>query len=283
MKKLVLVFVALSIAFMSIIVGVAVPADAVVGSSDGIAVPVAMPGDAIDSGGGSDVEQLLQFTAGGHVLGFDSRGVYLAGLDHALRVEFSGGTPVQPVAEAGGTAQNGAAPLGSVTYSNTWSNIDVVYSAVDGGIAESTYIIHPGGDPDDISLRYNVPVEVMPGSGLSFTFESGYMTEGAPVAWQLIDGQRLPVAVQFQRQAEDRVGFSMGSYNAGHTVYIDPVHQWHTFYGSSNSDYGNGIAVGPSGNVYVAGESYATWNGPGNTPPSTLMGVVAILILSSSS
>jgi hypothetical protein len=38
--------------------------------------------------------------------------------------------------------------------------------------------------------------------------------------------------------------------------------QWHTFYGSSSSDYGNGIAVGPSSNVHVAGYSYATWGSP---------------------
>ncbi len=93
----------------------------------------------------TDVNKLLQFTSGGHVLGFGIDAVYLAGTDHALRLEFSGGSPVQPIATAGSAPHNIVAPLGSVSYSNAWKNIDVIYSAAEGSIAESTYVIRPGG------------------------------------------------------------------------------------------------------------------------------------------
>jgi hypothetical protein len=39
---------------------------------------------------------------------------------------------------------------------------------------------------------------------------------------------------------------------------------WNTFMGSSSYDYGNAIAADDSGNVYVAGESHATWGTPVN-------------------
>jgi Beta-propeller repeat len=42
---------------------------------------------------------------------------------------------------------------------------------------------------------------------------------------------------------------------------------WHTFYGSSSADSGSGIAMDGNRNIYVAGASSATWNGPSNRPP----------------
>jgi len=45
------------------------------------------------------------------------------------------------------------------------------------------------------------------------------------------------------------------------------AYQWHTFYGSSDDDSGYGIAIDGNGNVYVTGDSRASWNGPAGEPP----------------
>lgn len=43
---------------------------------------------------------------------------------------------------------------------------------------------------------------------------------------------------------------------------------WHTFYGSTDSgECGTSAVVDTSGNVYIAGSSYTSWQGEGNTPP----------------
>ena len=42
------------------------------------------------------------------------------------------------------------------------------------------------------------------------------------------------------------------------------VRQWNTFMGSPEHDYGRAIAVDGSGNVYIAGDSDATWGSPVN-------------------
>jgi len=57
------------------------------------------PGRAAQAAMPTEPSDLLQFTAAGHVLGFQAEGVYVAAGDHLLRVEFSGTSGVKPVAE----------------------------------------------------------------------------------------------------------------------------------------------------------------------------------------
>ncbi len=225
-------------------------------------------------------KSLLQFTSAGHILGFDSNAVYLASSDHSLRMEFTGSLPVQPVATSGSAICNGAPTLRKVAYNGIWKNIDAVFSATDDGIAMSTYIVHPGGDPGDISLRYNTTVQLTPEGTLRLAFNTGYMTASPPIAWQEINGTRLPVLVAFCQQAANQIGFVVGNYDRDHTLYIDPTYRWHTFYGSDNNDYGRDIAVDSSGNVYIVGYSTKGWNGPeGQNPLHSHSGGTDIVVI----
>jgi hypothetical protein len=45
------------------------------------------------------------------------------------------------------------------------------------------------------------------------------------------------------------------------------AYRWHTFYGSNDDDGSNGLAIDKSGNLYVTGQSYATWKGEGGAHP----------------
>jgi hypothetical protein len=54
---------------------------------------------------------LLQYSAGGHILGFDIGKVYLAVLDHALTVEFVGGDKIRPVGVEASSASRASEPL----------------------------------------------------------------------------------------------------------------------------------------------------------------------------
>jgi hypothetical protein len=205
---------------------------------------------------------LLQFKSGRHILGFAPGKVYLASVNHALSVEFLGTKGVLPGAE-GKEKSSKSQPLGKVTYKNLWEGVNLTYVTSKDGIAESVYHVSPGADASKIRLKYNAPVNVQKDGSLRIKFDKGYMTESAPIAWQDIDGIRVPVKVAFKVSGNE-VQFETGEYDHKHPLVIDPTYSWHTFYGSGGEDKANAIAVDRYGNVYIAGSASGTWGEPKN-------------------
>src|SRR5437773_2075636 len=94
----------------------------------------------------TEPKEILQFTSGGHVLGFAKNCVYVATGSHALRVEFVNAHPTSPISAGvprDGNNTNKASPLSRVTYSNLWNGVTLTYDAPGGAIARSTYRLEP--------------------------------------------------------------------------------------------------------------------------------------------
>jgi hypothetical protein len=204
---------------------------------------------------------LAQFTSGGHVLGFTDDGMYAATGTHALHVDFAGANRIRPQSDMPAGEQGRAAPLGRVTYENLWDGIDLAYTAGADVIYTTTYTVAPGANPADIRLTYNAPVTVNEDGTLSIAYETGTLTESAPIAWQEIDGERTAVDIAFRVRGQE-VSFELGTCNPDYPLTIDPSLNWNTFLGGSGNDTGYGIALDSSRNVYVTGSSDSTWGSP---------------------
>ena len=134
-------------------------------------------------------------------------------------------------------------------------------------LLKSTYLVAPGADPGQIRWRYEgvINQSLMATSGdliVTLPNNSNPQTqfiEQAPIAWQMIDGERLPVAVRYILTKEGMVGFAFPQgYNPAYPLTIDPTLTLGTYLGGSSHDYGYDITTDTTGNIYVTGYVLST-------------------------
>lgn len=192
----------------------------------------------------------LQFKSENHIASFEPTLARLVGVNHMLEIEFFGTHGVQPISSVK-NASAGLAALEQVTYANLWQGITVTYTKTPGGIAKSEYRVEPFADPASIQLRYNIPPALNEDGSLAFAFDQaeGVLTESAPVAWQVVREEQIPVNVAFQVTGNE-VGFTLGAYDPAFPLIIDPAYTWHGFYGGKPAVELVGACM--AGNLYYA-------------------------------
>ncbi len=217
----------------------------------------------------------LQYTSAGHVLDFQNSQVMIAGNDHMLRITMAGAKAVAPVVK--GTASSVEAPApsakptalpfqGTVRYVHPWPGVTVLYHDQPQTILRNEYHIEPGHIEQALSqirLDYHRPLSLNSKGNLTINYGTGSMQESAPIAWQEIEGKKVPVQVKFILRGRHTVGFAASGYNPRYSLVIDPDLTWNTFLGDSHADdYCFATALDASGNVFVAGSSGYSWGNP---------------------
>jgi hypothetical protein len=148
----------------------------------------------------------------------------------------------------------------AITYQNLYPGVDLTYTGTDGSL-KGTYTLAPETDPGLIRWRYaGVTALRIDGAGNLQLTPAGApggpavsLQEQAPVAWQIIDGRRVPVAVHYRLTTDQTLGFTLGPYDRTRSLTIDPDLVYATYLGGTGWDDGRGVAVDGAGNVYVAG------------------------------
>src|SRR5215204_3288946 len=114
--------------------------------------------------------------------------------------------------------------------------------------------LKPGSSVEDVRLGYRGAEGLKVGAGgeLLVRTSLGVLKDAAPVSYQRIGGERVPVESRYRLTGDGGYGFAVGAYDPRYPLVIDPGLDYSTFLGKGHIDAGLGIAV-RDGNAYVTG------------------------------
>src|SRR5262249_28383022 len=150
--------------------------------------------------------------------------------------------------------QPDVASYADVALGRVWPGISVTLAA-HGKQVEKVFTVEPGAVPDRIRVR------VAGAQALAVADEGGLVARRGvgdvgltpPVAYQEIAGTRRMLPAQYAI-SDDEYGFRVSGYDPTLPVVIDPLLQA-TPLGGSGDDQAFALAIGPAGDVYVAGST----------------------------
>ncbi|MCK4680548.1 hypothetical protein KAT82_05450, partial [bacterium] len=193
-----------------------------------------------------------------------------AGSSIAIKETLAGGRPLLPVgASPSSAAISRVKGNDAGRPANRVSAYEIIeLGDVSGGVratlhsrpngVEKIFAVAPGADPRDIriSVDGSTGLAADDAGRLVVSTTLGDVRFSRPVAYQHIAGERIEVDAAYA-VAGDTYGFSVGSYDPGQELIIDPLLA-STYLGGSDAEGGycaDAVALGPDGSVYVTGHT----------------------------
>lgn len=157
-----------------------------------------------------------------------------------------------------GSWQSNTPTYEELSFGEVYDGIEMRLKAF-GNNVEKLFYINPGYDPSLIRLSISGAerLGILESGVLETTTRLGQVHFTKPVAWQEINGKRIPVAVSyeiFSNEEELIYGFHVGDYDKSCSLVIDPLLA-STYLGGTRYDSVQSIAFDSNGNVYVTGYS----------------------------
>lgn len=147
---------------------------------------------------------------------------------------------------------------GKVTYKDIYPQIDwVLY--IKNNKLEYDFIVHPGGNVNNIQIKYNGATEIAGNSGnIKISTPFGDISEGNLYAYT--QNTHRHVAADFKLK-NNTLAFSLpGQHKRTESIVIDPTLTWGTYFGGEAADIAFGVSHDDSDNIYIAGLTYSVSN-----------------------
>ena len=196
---------------------------------------------------------------------------------HVFRMKFAGGNPAPNIRPElkypeyhnyflgnDPTKWAGGVPLfGLLTYEAVYPGVDFrMYGS--GDALKYDFVLQAGADPDQIQIQFE-GIENIDIKNGELVLETSVRTirEMAPVAYQLIHGQRVEVACKFVlRKSVLKYAFPKG-YDPAYPLVIDPTLIFSTYTGSFSDNWGFTATYDTTGNAYAGGIQWGANIGSG--------------------
>lgn len=197
---------------------------------------------------------------------FEIRGLTLrvdfAGANSAVRIDADGRLPGAANFLLGNHPELWRTNLpvyNQIRYRDLYPGIDMTYSGT-GRRIKSEFVLAPGADPNLIRLRYSGADQLRLDANGELIVRSGQaeMREEAPVVYQESPRGKALVQSRYVLLDERTLGFELGDYDRSLTLIIDPTLSYATYLGGSRLSSVTGLALDPSGDLYVAGWTEST-------------------------
>jgi gliding motility-associated-like protein len=138
----------------------------------------------------------------------------------------------------------------AIVYKNIYPKIDLRYYTENDQL-KYDLIVHPGGNPDNIILKYKGADKLSVKDGqITIHTSVGDVQEMIPKTYAFSSAGNKDVECSYKMEKDQTVRFRIGNYSSESTLIIDPTLVFSSFTGSHSDNWGYTATYDESGNFY---------------------------------